>query len=105
MKKQDVFLTDRAVQQLNDAADWYAKQNPQVADEWFNGIIDAIDDIGSDPQRFAPARENDSVPFELRERRYGLGKRATHRILFAIRPDKIVVHHVRHVAQHDSTDQ
>ena len=96
-----IFLTAKAEEQLHAAADWYAEQNADVADKWFKGIVTAINDLGINAERFGLARENDVMPFELHERRYGLGKRITHRVLFVIRPDKIVIHQIRHVAQRD----
>ena len=103
--KRAVFLTAKAEEQLHAAADWYAAQNADVADDWFNGIVAAINGLGTDAERFGLARENDAMIFELRERRYGLGKRITHRVLFAIRTDKIVIHQIRHVAQRDLTEE
>ena len=103
--KREVFLTARAEEQLHAAADWYAEQNADVADNSFKGIVAAIKELGTGAERFGLARENDPMPFELYERRYGLGKRITHRVLFAIRPDKIVIHLIRHVAQRDINEE
>jgi plasmid stabilization system protein ParE len=102
--KRDVFLTAKAERQLHEAADWYAERNAHVADAWFKGIVMAIEQLATVAERFALARENDAMSFELRERRYGLGKQITHRVLYVIRPDKIVVHQIRHVAQRDITE-
>jgi hypothetical protein len=40
-------------------------------------------------------------PIELRQLNYGSGRKITHRIIFAIRPTRVVVYAVRHVAQRD----
>lgn len=98
-----VFLTRNAERQLLVAADWYAQHDRQVADDWFNGLVAALDALATHAERFSLARENDEFPFELREMLYGLGRRKTHRVLFVIRPDKIVVHQIRHVAQQNVT--
>jgi plasmid stabilization system protein ParE len=100
---RDVFLTQKAERQLHAAADWYAEKNPKVADDWFNGVVTAMDSLATKAEQFPLARENDEFPFALREMLYGLGKRKTHRVLFVIRPDKVVVHQVRHVAQRNMT--
>lgn len=34
--KRDVFLTKKAEQQLNNAADWYADHSPELGDRWFH---------------------------------------------------------------------
>jgi plasmid stabilization system protein ParE len=100
---RQVYLTRKAELQLHSAADWYAQHNRQVADDWFNGLVATLDALTSNAERFPLARENDDFPFELREMLYGSGRRKTHRILFVIRPDSIVVHQIRHVAQRNIT--
>ena len=102
---REVLVTEKAERQLHAAADWYAEQNPHVADEWFAGISAAIIDLADNAERFGLARESETLGFELRERRYGLGKRITHRILFVIRGTTILVHQVRHVAQQNITEE
>lgn len=101
---REVVLTDEAESLLNEAADWYAERSRGVADDWFNGIVSSINELSTEAERFGLARENNVLPCEMRERNFGLGKRITHRILYSIRPEKIVVHHIRHVAQRDITE-
>ncbi|HBE67547.1 MAG TPA: hypothetical protein DDW52_05290 [Planctomycetaceae bacterium] len=60
---------------------------------------DALDTITSNSESFPLARESEELPLQVRQMLYGAGKRKTHRILFAVRPDRIVVHRIRHVAQ------
>jgi hypothetical protein len=43
------------------------------------------------------------LPIEIRELAYGLGRKPTHRALFAIRPDAVIVYAIRHTAQADVT--
>jgi hypothetical protein len=40
---------------------------------------------------------------EIRELHYGLGHRSTHRAVFAMRNDEVIVYTVRHLAQRDLT--
>lgn len=94
-----------AEQQIRAAADRYAERSRQVAEDWFFGIKAAVLELASSAERFGVARENDQLPLELRERPYGLGKRITHRILFSIEEDHILVHQIRHVSQRDSTEE
>lgn len=49
------------------------------------------------------AREKDAFPIEIRELRYGLGRRPTHRAVFAIRPNVVVIYAIQHLAQRDLT--
>ncbi|WP_350208152.1 hypothetical protein [Botrimarina sp.] len=49
------------------------------------------------------ARENADFPFELRELRFGLGARPTHRALFVVRPECVYVVMIRSLVQDDIT--
>jgi hypothetical protein len=45
------------------------------------------------------AAEDGQFPLELRELRYGAGRRPTHRAIFSIKDDLVLVLAVRHLAQ------
>ena len=51
------------------------------------------------PTRCALAAENDQFPFELRELLYGAGRKSTHRVLFTIADELVLVLALRHIAQ------
>ena len=78
--KREVFLTKTAKRQMNAAADWYAEQNPSVADTWFNGLLARVNSLDDNPLQYALARKSEFLPVELRQMLYGSGKRTTHRI-------------------------
>ena len=99
--KYEVVLTDEARQNVRAAVAWYAEQSQAAADRWYSCFLEALDSLAEDPQRCALARENPRFPIELRELNYGSGRRVSHRIIFAIRPNFVVVCAVRHVAQQD----
>ena len=101
--KREVFLTKTAKRQMNAAADWYAEQNPSVADTWFNGLLARVNSLDDNPLQYALARKSEFLPVELRQMLYGSGKRTTHRILFVIREQTIVIYQIRHVAMRDVT--
>ena len=98
-----LLLTDRAFEQLEAACRWYEQNAPHVAARWFNGFVDSLDALRNNPERYGLARESAEFPFELRELLYGVGRRRTHRALFAIRPQSVVVFAIRHVSQQDIT--
>lgn len=100
---REVVLTTTAQQQMNAAADWYAEENPTIAANWFNGLIARLNSLSGNPEQYAVARESEFLPVELRQMLYGSGKRITHRILFVIREQRIVVYQIRHVAMRDIT--
>ena len=101
--KREVVLTATAQQQMNAAADWYAEENPNIAANWFDGLIARLNSLSDNPEQHAVARESEFLPVELRQMLYGSGKRITHRVLFVIREQRIVVYQIRHVAMQDLT--
>ena len=68
---------------------------------WYAGFSEAIAGLAENPERCPLAPENGRFPYEIREQHYGLGLRPTHRAVFTIRPDIVLVLTIRHVAQAD----
>lgn len=97
-----VVFTSRAEREIEDAAKWWAKHRSRDwAARWYAGFSDAIASLAENPERFPLAPENGRLPYEIRELHYGLGSRPTHRAVFSIRPDMVLVLTIRHVAQAD----
>lgn len=97
-----VVVMPRAEHDLRESTAWWAEnRSTELAGRWWDGILEAIQSLSTDSHRYPPARENANHPYELRELHFGLASRPTHRVLFTIRPDKIIVVAVRHVAQQD----
>ena len=94
-----VLLTIRARSNFDAAYLWYRKQSSEVADRWYRGIRNAIRRLNQNPDRFPLADEDDTFPYPLRELLYGLGRKKTHRVLFVVRPNAVVIYAIRHVAQ------
>ncbi len=63
------------------------------------GFARAIRSLAKDPERHAPAYESETFRYELRQLNYGLGRRPTHRAVFTIREDTVVILRIRHLAQ------
>ena len=98
----DVHVTDRAAQQLESAARWWAEhRSAEQATRWYDGFIDAIRGLAEAPDRCAFTRENGRFPYKIRQLVYGLGRRRTHRAVFTICRDMVVVLAIRHLAQRD----
>jgi plasmid stabilization system protein ParE len=95
-----VALTDRAYEELDQACSWWANhRSSEQALRWYNGFIRAIQTLSEDPARCVLAAESDLFPYELRQLNYGLGNKPTHRAVFTIRPDLVLVLRIRHLAQ------
>jgi plasmid stabilization system protein ParE len=94
-------ITDDAADLLLTIAKWYAgtSQSLEVAAAWYDGFLDVLDSLKSNPFRGPVAPENDAFDFELREIHYGSGKRPTHRALYRIAGEAVEVLSIRHHAQ------
>ncbi len=96
----EVRLTERARRDLHQAAQWWAEnRSAEQGARWYNGFAKAIRSLGHNHQRCQLAGENDDFPMEVRELHYGLGRHATHRAVFTVRPDMVLVLRIRHLAQ------
>jgi plasmid stabilization system protein ParE len=95
-----VVITEQAAREMEDAAEWWARErSAEQAERWYSGIRQAISGLAEQPQRRPLAAENVDFSYELRELHFGLGSRPTHRAVFAIVKQTVVVLAVRHVAQ------
>jgi plasmid stabilization system protein ParE len=99
VKIYSVNLTDRAEQNWRQAYEWYADRSLEVAQQWYDTMLTALDSLKLNPERWPLADESQRFPIELRQLNFGSGRRITHRILFAIRRSSVVVYAIRHVAQ------
>jgi plasmid stabilization system protein ParE len=98
--KRVVGLTDRALLEMEAAHDWWAEnRSPLQAAKWYNAFADAIESLESHSERCPLSPENGLFPFEIRDYRFGVGRRKTHRAVFTIRPDMVLIVAVKHLAQ------
>lgn len=99
-----VTILPRAKRQLFEQALWWAKNRSLLqAIRWLDGFERELAQLAQGPERCPIARENYQFEFEVRELRYGLSRRPTHRAVFEIRQDEVIVHSIRHLAQRDLT--
>ncbi len=93
-----VKTTKTAELQIETAYLWLKKRNPNYADEWFKGLMNAIASLQEKPQRCSLATENEIFSEEVRQLLYGKS-RNRYRVLFTIRQDIVYILFVRHTAQ------
>ena len=99
-----VIVMEQAHQDLLENCNWWAShRSPQEAERWYDGFSRAIRALAIEATLHAVAGENDDFPFEIRQLNYGLGKRYTHRAIYTVRPDMILVLRVQHLAQDELT--
>jgi plasmid stabilization system protein ParE len=103
MSRYEVEFVRRAVADFNEAVDWYSKRSIDAADKWITAVEKALDALEQNPQQFPRAREESELGIALHEHAFGAGRRLTHRLIFAIRPNKVVVYAVHHASRRDLT--
>ncbi|MEX2139147.1 MAG: type II toxin-antitoxin system RelE/ParE family toxin [Pirellulales bacterium] len=99
-----VIATERAAREIEDAAAWWAEnRSVEQAERWYQGIRAAIAALAVSPEARPVAAENDSFPYEIRELHYGLSSKSTHRVIFTIVRQTVLVLTVRHAARRPLT--
>ena len=93
-----VEITPIAEAQIEQAYRWYRDCNPEFADLWFRGMMNAIATLQEKPQRCALAIEDDIFPEAVRQLLNGKAKHV-YRIIFTVRDLTVYVLYVRHSAQ------
>lgn len=95
-----VVNTRRAEWDLSTAARWWAEnRSPAEADRWLSAIQKKIESLATSPLRCPLAPEHARFSAELRELHFAVGRRPTHRIIFTVADELVLVLAVRHVAQ------
>jgi len=95
-----VIITLRAEQEAQANRDWWAaNRSAEQAARWYEEFISAVLSLEHEPNRFTLAPESGRFPHEVRQLNFGISRRPTHRILYVIRTDDVVILRVRHLAQ------
>jgi plasmid stabilization system protein ParE len=95
-----VIISGPAELDIEEAYAWW-KQNrsEEQANRWYTGILAEIRSLSKMPERCSMAEERDLLSQGVRQLLFGLGRRATHRAVFAIEGDTVIVLRVRHTSQ------
>lgn len=97
-----VTILPQAKRQLLEQALWWSEnRSAEQAFRWLEGFEQALDSLTNQPDRCAIARESEVFDSVIRELHYGLRGKATHRAVFEVRNDEVIVYTIRHVAQRD----
>ena len=100
----EVVILPRAKIQLYNSALWWAENRSQrQAADWLIGFETAITSLADTANTQPVARESSAFPFVVRQLIYGLGRSKTHRAVFEIRGDKVLIFAIRHLSQQDLT--
>lgn len=95
-----VIVTSRAEREMQESALWWAtNRSAEQASRWLHGLDQRLQSLAEAPTRCPLAAENGQFAYELRELHYGIGSHPTHRAVFTIAEDLVLVLTVRHAAQ------
>jgi plasmid stabilization system protein ParE len=101
----EVVLTQRAVDEIEQAQAWWANNRSiEQANRWYNEFINVLLRLGKDPQRFPFAPENNKFNLSIRQLNFGLANKPTHRAIYVIKADQVVVLRIRHLSQENLAD-
>ena len=90
----EVVLTEQAQEDAEQAYLWIAEREPEGAQQWWIGLVDAVMSLENLPLRCPIAPENQYFEEEIRMFLYGRRK-SQFRILFTLDGQTVVVLHIR----------
>jgi plasmid stabilization system protein ParE len=99
MSAFEVRFTRRATAAFDEALDWYKARSIHAAGKWIDAVDLALDRLGKNPHRYPRAAEDGLLAATLHQYTFGAGRRLTHRMVYAIRPNLVMVYSIRHLAQ------
>jgi plasmid stabilization system protein ParE len=95
-----ILITGPAKRAIQANFEWWAENRSiDEASRWYLGIYEAINTLEHMPERCPVAVESEWLKLELRQLFFSIGGRPTHRIVFTVTNEEVVVLAVRHVSQ------
>jgi plasmid stabilization system protein ParE len=96
----EVVLTARAQEELDQQHDWWSEhRSANQANRWYAGFVAEMLTLEQNPKRRALAPENKLFPYTVYQLNYGIGRKLTHRALYTIKGNTVVILRVRHLRQ------
>ncbi len=93
-----VLITSPAEQDLFHAINWLRQhRSSKHALKWYTKMVPAINALAEQPDRCPLAPETDLLPTGVRQQHFGLDRKATDRIVFAIVGQEVRVLRIDHV--------
>jgi plasmid stabilization system protein ParE len=89
-----IEITEPANREIEETENWIAADSSIAAEHWASGLFEALRSLDTMPARCPLAPEDKEHAEEIRQLIYG-----RYRVLFTIRPDRVVILHVRHGAR------
>ena len=95
-----LIITGPAKRDMHTNRIWWADHHSkEQADRWYIGIQEAMHSLNSMPEQCSYATESDLRARGIRQMLYGIGRKNTHRIIFSVNGDRVVIYRVLSVRQ------
>jgi plasmid stabilization system protein ParE len=99
-----VIIEPPAERDIRQTVSWWSEhRSTEQAKSWYERIYPAIATLAEQPDRCPVAAETDLVESGLRQMHFGIGRRATHRIVFTMTGSEVHILRIRHSAQQSLT--
>lgn len=100
----DVVITPSAELDIQENYRWwYVNRSQEQAIRWYVALYNSIENLRDVSDRCPLASEAESLETPIRQLSFGLGRLPSHRVIFVIADQQVVVLRVRHVSQSDLT--
>lgn len=95
-----VVLSVRATKQIDQSAEWWAHHRSiEQASRWLAEIHDAIAQLAERAEMFPTCPDAKPSSRDIREMLFGLSGKVTHRVIYSLTDERVMIIAVRHVAQ------
>lgn len=99
-----IVISEAAEQDIREAVAWWRDHRSALqAERWLDQIYSALDSLSKWPTRCPFAPETELLPTGIRQLLFGVRQKSTHRIVFTIADQTVVILRVRHVARQELT--
>lgn len=95
-----IVISAPAKEDIQEAYDWWGKKHSlQQAEAWYRAIHREISHLRHTALTCPLATEKVLRPEGIRQLLFGIGKRPTHRIVFSVDEQEVIVLRIRHVGR------
>lgn len=95
MSRRQVRLDDEAKKGVDTIYHWIGERSAAGAQRWYRGLLDALDQLSSDADRFPEAPESRRFEQKVRHLTFRTRSGRSYRLLFTIEADEVHVLFVR----------
>lgn len=101
---REVEFTDRATRDFDETLTWYLRQSATAATKWIDAVERAVEQLEAEAEAGSPVPESQRLQITLLQTLIAVGKKPTHRMVYAIRDRTVTVYAIRHLARDELTE-